>query len=364
MDACCRKTGAEDKEKRTMAEPVVIWGAGAIGGTIGAFLRRAGHEVLFVDVVPEHVAAIAAGRLRIEGPVADLTIGGAAALPEEVQGRHKLIILAVKAHHTEAATRALLPHLAEDGAVVSCQNGLNELTIAGIVGRQRTIGAFVNFYADYMGPGHISYAKRGAVVVGELDGRTTPRLQALHALLRDFDADAVLSDNVFGYLWGKAGYGAILKASALTDDTIADFIAAPARRVLILRLVQEILAVAAAEGVTPLGFDGFDPIAFMQRDEAGIEASMQRMEAFNRGSAKPRSGIWRDLAVRKRQTDVAAQLVPVRAAARRHGLATPIADRLVELVTEIEQNRRTIGPEAADALSQVAQHLTTAGATP
>lgn len=338
-----------------MAEPVVIWGSGAIGGTIGACLRRAGHEVLFVDVVPEHVEAIAAGRLQIEGPVADFTIGGPALLPEQVQGQHKLIILAVKAHHTEAATRALLPHLAEDGAVVSCQNGLNELTIAEIVGRQRTIGAFVNFYADYMGPGHISYAKRGAVVVGEMDGRRTPRLEALHALLRDFDGDAVLSDNVFGYLWGKAGYGAILKASALTDDTIADFIAAPARRVLILRLVQEILAIAAAEGVTPLGFDGFDPIAFMQRNEAGIEASMQRMVAFNRGSAKPRSGIWRDLAVRKRQTDVAAQLAPVRAAARGHGLATPIADKLVELIGEIEQDRRAIGPETVDALCRVAQ---------
>ena len=338
-----------------MAEPVVIWGSGAIGGTIGAFLRRAGHEVLFVDVVPEHVAAIREGRLHIEGPVADFTIGGPAALPEEVQGRHKLIILAVKAHHTEAATRALAPHLADDGAVLSCQNGLNELTIAEIVGRQRTIGAFVNFYADYLAPGHISYAKRGAVVVGELDGQRTPRLEALHTLLRDFDPDAVLSDNVFGYLWGKAGYGSILKASALTDDTIADFIASPARQVLIRRLVQEILAVAAAEGVTPLGFDGFDPIGFMQHDEAKILASMQKMEAFNRGSAKPRSGIWRDLAVRKRQTDVAAQLAPVRAAARGHGLHTPIADKLVQLIGEIEQGQRAIGPAAADALSQVAE---------
>ena len=337
-----------------MAEPVVIWGSGAIGGTIGAFLRRAGHEVLFVDVVPDHVAAIREGRLHIEGPVADFTIGGAAALPQDVQGRHKLIILAVKAHHTEAATRALAPHLAEDGAVVSCQNGLNELTIAEIVGRQRTIGAFVNFYADYLAPGHIAYAKRGAVVVGEIDGSRTPRLEALHTLLRDFDEDAVLSDNVFGYLWGKAGYGSILKASALTDDTIADFIASPARQGLIRGLVREILAVAAAEGVTPLGFDGFDPIAFLRQDEAAIAASIQKMEAFNRGSAKPRSGIWRDLAIRKRQTDVAAQLAPVRAAARGHGLPTPIADTLVRLIGEIEQGQRALGQDAADVLSQVA----------
>ncbi len=62
-----------------MAEPIVIWGAGAIGGTIGAHLVRAGHEVLFVDVVAEHVAEIAAGRLRIDGPVSSFTTGGPAA---------------------------------------------------------------------------------------------------------------------------------------------------------------------------------------------------------------------------------------------------------------------------------------------
>jgi 2-dehydropantoate 2-reductase len=336
-----------------MAEPVVIWGAGAIGGTIGAYLARAGQEVLFVDVVPEHVAAIGAGRLRIEGPVDDFTTGGEAVLPEGMRGRHKRILLAVKAHHTEAATRALAPFLAEDGFVVSCQNGLNELVIADVVGRERTIGAFVNFGADYIEPGRILFGNRGSVVVGELDGAMTPRIADLHAQLKVFEPDAVLSDNIFGYLWGKAGYGSILKASALDNESIADFIAAPGRRALIVALVREILAVAAAEKVRVLGFNGFDPEGFARGDEAAIEASMQRMEGFNRGSAKSHSGIWRDLAVRKRQTDVAAQLAPVRAAARRHGLPTPIADRLVALIGEVEAGQRAIGPESADALSAI-----------
>ena len=341
-----------------MADSIVIWGSGAIGGTIGAHLSRAGHEVLFVDTVPEHVAAIEAGRLAIEGPVAQFTTGGRAATPDKVTGRHKLIILAVKAHHTEAATRALAPHLAEDGAVVSCQNGLNELVIADVVGRPRTIGAFVNFGADYLEPGRIMYGVRGAVVVGELDGARTPRITALHAALRDsFEPDAVLSDNIFGYLWGKAGYGAILKSSALTNDSIADFIADPARKALVIGLVREILSVAAAEKVTPLGFDGFDPMPFTGTDMAAIEACMARMVAYNRGSAKSHSGIWRDLAVRKRPTDVAAQLAPVRAAARRHGVPTPLADKLVELITGIEQGRLEQGGALGDALGALARPL-------
>ncbi|MDO9713684.1 ketopantoate reductase family protein [Paracraurococcus lichenis] len=331
-------------------EPVVIWGAGAIGGTIGAYLTRAGRKVLFVDVVAEHVAAMNANGLTIEGPVAQFTVPATAVTPDRMTGRHRLILLAVKAHHTEAATRTLAPFLAEDGAVVSCQNGLNELVIAEILGRSRTIGAFVNFGADYHGPGRIMYGNRGAVVVGELDGSRTPRIEALHAMLRLFEPEAVLSDNIFGYLWGKAAYGGILKSSALTNDPIADFIADPARRTLVIGIAREILRVAAAEGVTPIGFDGFHPVAFARGDAAGIRASLDRLEAYNRASAKSHSGIWRDLAVRKRPTDVAAQLAPVRAAARRHGIPTPMADRLVELIGAIQEGRREIGAALAEEL--------------
>jgi 2-dehydropantoate 2-reductase len=335
-----------------MEEAVVIWGAGAIGGTIGASLAAAGHKVLFVDVVEEHVAAINAEGLYIEGPVAAFCARAEAVIPAEMTGRHRLILLAVKAHHTEAATRALLPFLAEDGAVVSCQNGLNELAIAEIVGPGRTIGAFVNFGADYLAPGRIMFGNRGAGVVGELDGSRSARIVALHELLRVFEPNAVLSSSVFGYLWGKCAYGAILKASALTNDAIADFIADPARRDLILRLVAEVLAIAKAEKVTPIGFDGFDPLAF-DGDPVALEACFAGMIALNRRSGKSHSGIWRDLAVRKRQTDVGAQLAPVRQCATRHGLATPLLDRLTDLIGDIEQGRRVQGPELADLLGSV-----------
>ena len=335
-------------------DPILIWGAGAIGGTIGAFLRRAGHAVTFVDLVEDHVAAIAAGRLSIHGPVADFTTGGPAFTLATLQGRFRRVILAVKAHHTEAAARQLAPHLADDGYVVSAQNGLNELVLAEILGRPRVIGAFVNFGADWHGPGDILYANRGAVVVGELNGTRSERIVALHRLLLDFDADAVLADDIFAYLWGKTGYGALLKASALTNETIADFIAAPALRPLHLALVGEVMAVAGAEQVRPIGFNGYDPDAFARGDAAAIDASITAMAAFNRSTAKPHSGVWRDLAVRKRPTDSAAQLAPVRAAARRHGIPTPVLDRLVALIGQVERGESEIGMPLAQDLLAVA----------
>jgi 2-dehydropantoate 2-reductase len=338
-----------------MSSPIVIWGAGAIGGTIGAHLVRAGHEILFVDTVEPHVRQIAERELRIEGPIAHFGVVAPAVKPDELRGQYDLILLAVKAHHTEQATAMLLPHLGREGAVVSCQNGLNELVIAALVGRERTIGAFVNFSADWLAPGQITYAGRGAVVVGELDGARTARIETLHRLLLDFEPNAVLTDNIFGYLWGKVAYGGVLAASALTNETMADFIGDPNMRPLIVGLVREVLAVATAEGVRPMGFHGFEPAAFMAGDDEAIDRSLAANLVFRRSSAKLRSGFWRDLAIRKRTTDVGAQLQPVQAAARRHRIATPISDHLVRLIGGIESGERTIGTELASELAHTAR---------
>lgn len=324
---------------------IVIWGSGAIGGTIGAYLAHAGQDVLFVDTEAAHVDAINAHGLAIEGPIDRFTTRAPAVTPDRVEGRHKLILLAVKAHHTEAATRALTPHLADDGAVVSCQNGLNELVIADIVGDERTVGAFVNFMGDYQAPGRIDYSGRGAVVVGELDGRRSDRIVALHKLLRAFEPDAIQTDNIFGYLWGKSAYGTILKASALANESIVGFIENPLWKQSTIAMIREVLQTAAAARVAPLGFNGFNPAAFTAGTDAGIDASLAALIAYNRKATKTHSGVWRDIVVRKRGTDVAAQLGPVQSTARKLGVPTPRIDALISGVQDVEAGRRVVGAD-------------------
>ena len=131
---------------------LVIWGAGAIGGTIGASLIKAGVRVLFVDQAADHVSAMNEGGLSITGPIHELTVPAAAVTPEQMSGSHRVIMLATKSQHTRQAARQLAPFLAPDGFVVSAQNGLNELEIARVVGQERTVGAFVNFGPDYLEP--------------------------------------------------------------------------------------------------------------------------------------------------------------------------------------------------------------------
>jgi 2-dehydropantoate 2-reductase len=293
----------------------VVVGAGAIGGTIGARLARDGHDVLLCDADDEHVDAVNANGLAIEGPVEEFTVRVPAVRAGELPEGLGAVLLAVKAQHTEAALDAIAPRLADDGFVVSLQNGVNEPAIAARVGEARTVGAFVNFGADWLAPGRIFVGGRGALYVGELDGRASERVEGL---VRDLP-DAKPTANILGYLWAKEAYGAMLFATAVSDLSIADALAEPRYRRLFVRLAEEVLAVAP---VAPEPFDGFDP------DD--LDGSVDRLVEFNRRSAKTHSGIYRDLAVRRRKTETAIL----------EDLDGPLLARTLELIHQIEDGDR------------------------
>jgi 2-dehydropantoate 2-reductase len=325
------------------AEPILIWGAGAIGGTIGAYWARAGIPVLLVDIVPEHVEACRTTGLAITGPIEEFRQVIPAVTPAELSGTYSRIVLAVKAGATEASLVALKPHLAADGFVLSAQNGLNELTIASHVGEARTMGCFVNFGADWHGPGEILYGNRGAVVVGELDGKTTPRVEAMFELLKLFDPDSVLTDNIWGYLWGKLAYGAMLFGTALTGESMSANFADPQRLAVWLALGREVGAVAAARGIASLGFGEFDPMVFAPgRPEAPQIATIAWLAGYTSKTAKTHSGIHRDLAVRKRKTEVDHQVGTLARLGREAGVATPTLERLASLINDIEDGKRPL----------------------
>ncbi len=338
----------------------LIWGAGAIGGTLGAYLSRAGGDVTLVDTVVEHVNAVTRNGLRLTGPIDEFTERLPAFTPQGLSGSWDEIILATKSHHTATAVGQLCPHLNAGGYVVSAQNGLNELAIAEIVGAGRTVGAFVNFGADYLEPGVIHYGGRGAVVLGEIDGRITPRVNAICQAWRQFDPRAIVTSNIWGYLWGKEAYGAMLFATALTNESIANALAMPTYRRLYISLAREILAVATAHGVRPEAFDGFDPAAYVTTAAAGeAERSLDALVAHNQRSAKSHSGIWRDLAVRKRPTEVDAQLGIVVKLGAEASVPTPLTSRLVALIHDIERGARPQSLETLDVLDAILSPMET-----
>lgn len=321
---------------------ITIVGAGAIGGTIGACLARAGVPVRLVDRDEAHVAAMQERGLTIRGFAEPLTVPVDACTPEALTGPLDTVLLAVKAQHTAEALTGIMPLLTPRSTVVSLQNGLCERLIAEMIGPERTVGSFVNFSADYLEPGVITYGADGSLYLGELDGRRSERVVRLQEALSAW-GPVTITDNLWGYLWGKMGYANMLFATALADETMADVI--DRYRPLMVELAAEVYEVAAREGVRVAPFDNVEPSLYYprsQRRTVPIARSFDDLVARRRLDPKSKSGIWRDLAVRHRTTEVDHQIGLVATIGATYGLPMTLTRRLVEMIHELEDGRRVM----------------------
>jgi 2-dehydropantoate 2-reductase len=322
---------------------VTIYGAGAIGGTTGAALARAGHDVLLVDSHAPHVEAINTEGLTIERDGKVTTTRVRAVTPADLGKDLPLVLLAVKSHHTPEALAELVPRLAPASTVVSLQNGLSEELIAQAIGSERTVGCLVNWAADWIGPGRILHGGHGAFVLGELDGRITPRVRELAGLLSAL-VETPVTDNIWGYKWGKLIYGALLFGTAVVDAHVYEVVerSDQVQRVLI-GIVGEGLAVADKAGVRVEPFDEFDPAwyrAAQGGDAAAGRRAMASIAAHYRAHTKTKTGIWRDLAVRKRKTEVDGQLGVLVRKGESLGVAMPLTRGLIGIIRDLEDGRR------------------------
>jgi 2-dehydropantoate 2-reductase len=338
---------------------VTIVGAGGIGGTIGAHMARAGHEVTFVEVNASHVQAMREHGLHVAG-MTDLLIKPETLFPEEVGGLDA-VLLAVKAPATAEALAIIAPRLSERGYVASLQNGFEAYKVAAGIGAGRTIAAELTIGALYRGPGEIFYSGPGSFRLGELDGSDTDRVHELAAGLAAVVPVAVTS-NIRGYLWGKAALGAVWFATALVDEDVPRILARPEYLPVLGRLAAEVVSVADAEGVICEPIDGFDAHVFGADpvDEVMVAAAWEGQRSSWSRYLEKRTGVWRDLAVRHRATEVEALLAPVVSRADWHHMAVPRLRELVALIKEAEQGIRQLGWANLDDLRRVdALHPTT-----
>jgi 2-dehydropantoate 2-reductase len=322
---------------------ITILGAGAIGGTTGAALAEAGHDVLLVDNNAPHVEAINAQGLTVEREGKATTTRVRAMHARDLGHSLELVMLAVKSHHTADALAVLVPRLAAGGTVVSLQNGLSEEQIAHAVGPARTVGCLVNWAADWVAPGRIQHGGHGAFVLGELDGRITPRVKELAAVLSAVEETPV-TDNIWGYKWAKLIYGALLFGTAVVDAHVYEVVErSPGVQRALVGIVGEGMAVADKAGVRIAPFDEFDPAwyrAALAGDAGARERAMTAIAVHYRAHTKTKTGIWRDLAVRKRKTEVDGQLGMLVAKGATFGIAMPLTRRLIELIRDLEDGRR------------------------
>ena len=339
---------------------ITIIGAGAIGGVIGAYLIKNGENVTFVDRDIDHVKEINSNGLTIHMKDNKFTVKAPAYTVEEFLHTKEsvdIVFLAVKAQHTKDAIQPFEKLMHENSFVVSFQNGLCEEVIASVVGKSRTVGCFVNLYADYIGPGNIEYGGVGSLYIGEIDGRESSRVNDLRDRLQCW-GDAKATQNIFGYLWSKLAYGAILTATALTNNEIADFFWDSKFHPLLNSIGTEVLQVAAKQGITPESFDNWIPgLLFPEKKASDLEESYFDIAKRLRGYTKTRTGIWRDLAVRKRKTEVFEHLNPVILLGEKNGFEMSLLKKLTSMIREIEEGTREMSMQNIEELKECVKEI-------
>ncbi|TCT00598.1 ketopantoate reductase family protein [Aquabacter spiritensis] len=334
--------------------PVLVWGAGAIGATLGAHFVRAGRQVLFVDVNDAHLAAIRAGQLKIGGPVVQIQIGAPAVRPEAVDGIFPLILLAVRLPQTDAAMTELLPHLAPDGTVVSCQNGLGALDVARHAGIGRTIAASFFLPADFNGPGDVTYGARASLTLGALDPERGPPLDPVLAVFRDFDPDIHVSDDILGVVWTKMAYGALLGAAAMDDGLTAKFLSDPRLRPIAVAIAREVTDVARASGHPAQDAPWFAPNDLGSDDPLRQQACVDAVLARLKGSAKQHSGYYTQI-IQGHAPELPVQFEPMLALAQRQGISVPVTRTMLALMDDLSAGRLSPEPATMERLLSAAR---------
>ncbi len=258
---------------------IAMMGSGGIGGYYGGLLAHCGHDVTLI-ARGDHLAALRARGLRVHSVHGDFTVNPIQATdnPAEV-GVVDWVIVAVKTPDTETAAAAIWPMIGPHTVVASLQNGVDAAErIAAIVGPPHVIAGVTWISTVIEEPGVIRQVSQfRRVVLGELDGRLTPRLLPLDQALRQTGVTIDLSTDVPKVLWTKFLFiAAISGVGSLTRLEIGDYRHVPETRHLLLTLMREVEAVAHARGVA-LDADVVErTLALVDNAEPSIKPSMQR----------------------------------------------------------------------------------------
>ncbi|MBP7775663.1 MAG: 2-dehydropantoate 2-reductase [Acidobacteria bacterium] len=256
---------------------IVIAGAGAIGGYLGAKLAQAGADVVLVARGP-HLRAMQERGLRVLSPDGDFEVRPQVTADLATVGQCDVVFLGVKAHALTALAPTLGPLFGPDTVVVSTQNGipwwyfqnvggeLNDLrlervdpggVIADAIEHRRVVGSLAYFATDLAEPGVVRHIEGNRISFGEPDGSKSERAKRIADALIAGGLRCPVTARFRHEIWVKLlGNVAFNPISALTGGTLEEM----ARHADVSQVVRELMAeteaVAALLGIElPISID-------------------------------------------------------------------------------------------------------------
>jgi 2-dehydropantoate 2-reductase len=260
-----------------------MFGSGGVGGYFGGRLAQHGHDVTFI-ARGAHLAALRSSGLRLASPMGDAHVSPVRATDDPSGiGPVDVVLLTVKMYDLDHAAAQLRPLMGPQTVVVTLQNGVEATDIvAAHVGAGHVAGGVAYVAAVIDAPGVIRHTALNRLIFGELDGRPSPRLDALRDVLAASGVEAAVSPHIKVDLWSKfARLSVFSSMTTVTRSPIGVLRDDPELLGLLEEAVEESLAVGRAHGV-PLSETVMDEIKAMVRDlPANARASM--LEDLERG---------------------------------------------------------------------------------
>jgi 2-dehydropantoate 2-reductase len=300
---------------------IAMVGCGGIGGYYGGLLARAGHDVVFI-ARGAHLGALRQKGLTVYSVHGDFSVAPVRATDSPAEaGISDLVVVCVKTPATEEAARAMRPMIGPETAVMSLQNGVDAAARLGAaVGMEHVIGGATYISAALVAPGVIRQVSQfRRIVLGEMDGNDTPRLQRMVEALRRTGITIEPTGTIRKVMWTKfvfiAGFSG---AGSVTRLEVGDYRSVPETRALMTNLMREAEALARASGVD-LDRDVVDQaLAVIDGAASSMKTSMQRDVEAGRPS------------------EVESMIGVITRKGRELGVATPTADLVYAALLPLE----------------------------
>ena len=297
---------------------IAIIGTGAMGSIYAVMMAEAGHDVWAIDSWADHVDAINADGLRLEGISGDrrLTSISAASDPAAA-GMCDLYVIATKAGGVGEAARAVAGVMGPHSLVLTIQNGLGaaERIAAHMPAGNVLLGVADGFGASIRGPGHAHHNAMRMIRLGEIEGGMTDRLRDLESLWQEAGFTARAFDDITQLIWEKFVCNVTLSAPCTTFDcNVGALMANAESRAVALACAREAYQCGLAEGVN----FSFQDVETYVTEFASLMPDASPSLRLDH------------LAGRASEIDAINGMVPVIGA--RHGIETPVNETLSAIV--------------------------------
>lgn len=328
---------------------IAILGCGAMGTVMGAFMKKNGLEVEMIDNYLDHVNALNSKGAHIIGSV-DMTIPVKAITPEEMTGKYDLVFLFTKQTSNEVVLTNLLSYLNEDSIVCTLQNGVPEPFVAKYVGKNRTVGGTVLWGATFIEPG-VSELTQDITKndhlfeIGEINGEITEKIKKVADIL-GYMGKAKITNSLMASRWGKLINNACMSGmSAACGVTFGEVLKNDKARACLSYLAREVKKCCEAEGYElPLLLNEQEPFSCDIKDQNMFNTNQIMFLEMYKDMHPAKASMLQDLEKMKK-TEVLMINGYVSSTGRKHNIPTPFNDKVVEIVTKIENKELPLSIE-------------------